>query len=490
MTNKTVKSKEPTFRKWRKIGGGSIRFQGRVIKPNETFWANDDQLPGSFMKDIVEVRTNNAYYRAPMITGFCAEETMPRWVFILAGGPSVKDLDLSMLKGQYVIAVNRSYEIYPEADVLFFADRSFYKEHEKGITESPIPHKVTVCKALEKVPGISVVKRSKTKDKLDPVPDYLCDATSGQMAINLACHCGAINIVLLGVDLQDSGPKHWHDGYRHNSPPKSVKQMLEEFTGVRREAWKKMGVDLLHGTPGSALAQIDYMSLDQILDYSKTMDYFGGWWLPKGEIHFRDMLQRSRIERGRLSYQYTKLAAALDICKKRSGMAIDVGSNLGFWSWHMAQEFKTVECFEPVPLHRECWNLNMEPLTNLNIHSCGLSDTPGKAEMFVPVTNCGNSHVVVNGSETNLRIELKTLDSFDFKSVDFIKIDCEGFELPVLKGAEKTLLREKPVVVVEQKDEWEDRYDYPSKGAVTYLQSLGAKVHKEIAGDYIMSWGK
>jgi len=44
---------------------------------------------------------------------------------------------------------------------------------------------------------------------------------------------------------------------------------------------------------------------------------------------------------------------------------------------------------------------------------------------------------------------MKTLDSFAFDSVDIIKIDAEGYELPVLQGAKKTILRNKPWIQIE-----------------------------------------
>ena len=81
-----------------------------------------------------------------------------------------------------------------------------------------------------------------------------------------------------------------------------------------------------------------------------------------------------------------------------------------------------------------------------------------------------------------------TLDSFDLQDVDFIKLDCEGYELFALRGAEETLKRCRPCVIVEQKPNRAQRFGLPQTGAVDYLQSLGAKLRAKMAGDYILSF--
>ena len=71
---------------------------------------------------------------------------------------------------------------------------------------------------------------------------------------------------------------------------------------------------------------------------------------------------------------------------------------------------------------------------------------------------------------------------------NLVKIDCEGWELPVLRGAEVTLRCCKPTVIVEQKPGRAQRFGHADTGAVDYLQSLGAKLRAELSGDYILSW--
>lgn len=84
-------------------------------------------------------------------------------------------------------------------------------------------------------------------------------------------------------------------------------------------------------------------------------------------------------------------------------------------------------------------------------------------------------------------IPMKTLDSFELQDVDFMKLDTEGMEENILRGAEATIARCWPVIVVEQKRTMaSDRFGLAAKGAVTFLESLGYRMVKEMSGDFIM----
>jgi hypothetical protein len=53
-----------------------------------------------------------------------------------------------------------------------------------------------------------------------------------------------------------------------------------------------------------------------------------------------------------------------------------------------------------------------------------------------------DGHVIVE-------VDVRTLDEYDIRNVCFIKIDVEGHELDVLKGAARTIDRERPTLLVE-----------------------------------------
>jgi hypothetical protein len=74
--------------------------------------------------------------------------------------------------------------------------------------------------------------------------------------------------------------------------------------------------------------------------------------------------------------------------------------------------------------------------------------------------------------------------------VDFIKIDCEGYEHHVIEGARETILRCKPCIIVEQKPhKLGPNFGIKGTPAVDLLKSWGYKVVREIGGDFILTHG-
>ena len=75
-------------------------------------------------------------------------------------------------------------------------------------------------------------------------------------------------------------------------------------------------------------------------------------------------------------------------------------------------------------------------------------------EIFLPksINRCGSWSIVDFKDNTEEKrseiIEIKTLDSFNLEP-DFIKIDIQGYEISVLKGASKTLEKFKPTLLIE-----------------------------------------
>lgn len=217
------------------------------------------------------------------------------------------------------------------------------------------------------------------------------------------------------------------------------------------------------------------------------MIQFDKWVFPDGEEHLQGwMSQVNRRIDGRLTYQFGKYETCLEYIKDFR-LALDIGAHVGLWSWLMAKNFKLVSGFEPMPEHQECWYKNMTGLDNVELHHVALGDHVGKISLSRRTANSsGDTQVEESGIGD---INLQMLDQYGLVDVDFIKVDCEGYELNVLKGAEKTLLTNKPCVIVEQKG-FANKYGHEKLAAVDYLKSIGAKLRHEVSGDYILSWDK
>ena len=134
-------------------------------------------------------------------------------------------------------------------------------------------------------------------------------------------------------------------------------------------------------------------------------------------------------------------------------VVVDVGANIGVFSYALCRLGASVEAFEPVP---ECAaKLRTYKSARLRLHNVALSSEPGELSLHVPMTdgmpNYGRASLS-NEFEKNdlvLKVPVKRLDDFGFENVSFIKIDCEGHESKVLAGAAETIRRNMPVIFVE-----------------------------------------
>ena len=207
-----------------------------------------------------------------------------------------------------------------------------------------------------------------------------------------------------------------------------------------------------------------------------------GWHLPAHEQHLQKWMANPKNVgdrmNGRQGYQLKKQRKALSYVKQFR-TAVDVGSHVGFHTFNMAHAFAQVHAFEPVALHRKCFELNVTA-PNVTLHAVALGKAPGSVSMNTEVGSSGNTTVGGKGD-----IPMITLDSLGLDDVDYMKLDCEGFEENVLRGAERLLVTCKPVIMVEQKRQMAADFGLETLGAVKFLQTLGYRVVEEISGDYI-----
>jgi len=137
---------------------------------------------------------------------------------------------------------------------------------------------------------------------------------------------------------------------------------------------------------------------------------------------------------------------------------LDVGANFGYYSIRLASELGPncqVHAFEPNPVtHNRLlkhihWN-GFERI--VKVHKVAVSDFIGQAHMVERADNSGASRIGLQG-EQGIVIDVTTLDKFadaeNLKQVDFIKIDVEGYEEHLLKGASQMIDRFKPIILIE-----------------------------------------
>ena len=138
------------------------------------------------------------------------------------------------------------------------------------------------------------------------------------------------------------------------------------------------------------------------------------------------------------------------------GIAIDVGANQGFFAFAFSEIVDQVEAFEPNPDYVDFARRMLG--ARARVHEIALSNQGGVAEFVVPLSEQGVVlHMAGNlkqasGHHSNamrFNVEVRTLDSYDFRHVRAIKVDVEGSEMEVLEGGRETILRDRPPLIVE-----------------------------------------
>ena len=138
--------------------------------------------------------------------------------------------------------------------------------------------------------------------------------------------------------------------------------------------------------------------------------------------------------------------------------AIDVGANKGVYSHLLARLCPQVDCFEPSPKMYKMLTHYLP--ANVTAHQVALSDRAGVAELIVPLHSSGYSNQTASLNPRKrgdgagiVAVTQRTLDSYGFTNVGYIKIDVEGFEEAVLAGARETIARERPTLQIELEEQ-------------------------------------
>jgi len=182
-----------------------------------------------------------------------------------------------------------------------------------------------------------------------------------------------------------------------------------------------------------------------------------------------------------LNYQKNQIDEALSYVKKFD-CAIDGGANYGFITYHL-QQFKQVHAFEFYAPVSECLEKNVVHfnMSNTQVHHCGLGQKNKKVSVSKRTTFGNHVHPTNTGD-----VNIIPLDSLDLDACDFIKLDCEGYESFILRGASDTISKFKPVILMEYTDLSDQYYGISKETQINILLKQGYQILKQFKKDIIM----
>jgi len=159
--------------------------------------------------------------------------------------------------------------------------------------------------------------------------------------------------------------------------------------------------------------------------------------------------------------------------KKTFRRCIDAGANYGYLSVGFSRYFEKVEAFEIASNVRSHLKLNTNSFDNIQVYDKGLYSTDTEVE-FKNYPSSGTSRIVQSQGSTIEKVT--TLDSYNFDNIDLIKIDVEGSEDELIKGAENTIKKYLPVIAVEIHCNRSDISFKQRQYIFNFLYSLGYKL--------------
>ncbi len=173
---------------------------------------------------------------------------------------------------------------------------------------------------------------------------------------------------------------------------------------------------------------------------------------------------------------------------------LDLGANQGFYTVLLSRLVGPaghIVAFEPVESERRKLAINLAlngTRSKLRIESIALSDNSGFYPYYKGLRgHASRSGLAIPPDETGgdydtFFVATASLDSYfgwPIERIDLIKIDVEGAELKVLKGAQRVLGKSRPIIIIEIADVATQQFDYPAQTLVDTLELMGYVLFEE-----------
>lgn len=245
-------------------------------------------------------------------------------------------------------------------------------------------------------------------------------------------------------------------------------------------------------TQGKSMDNIFVKLLPSNLQYSKNETRIKDVNDVKFKLHLNEWMEYALYFGIR-----TEDKTSLYKCVNPGQTIFDIGVNFGETILNFAKitgATGKVIGFEPMPsIYQKCLsNISLNHFHNIILEPLAVSDCNAMVGINDPLNgNSGGSYVTEHISNKSVQVQAVTLDNYMnerlISKIDLIKIDVEGYELHVLRGAKQTLLKHKPLLYIELCDAHLKRAGSSSLALIVFLQALNYVIKKADTGETITS---
>src|SRR5690606_28678484 len=166
-------------------------------------------------------------------------------------------------------------------------------------------------------------------------------------------------------------------------------------------------------------------------------------------------------------------------------VVFDVGSNKGHWSDILVHNVAEMHLFEPNQVLLHYTAAKYDRLDNVQYHHVALSDKKGESEFYFyhrhhhELSGFRHNPLWDNIPNERTTVRTTTLDDVRDGNIDFLKIDVEGAELLVLKGAKNLLANRKIRFIQVETVGHSEIYGYTYEDLVDYLAGFGYRIFRQ-----------
>lgn len=181
------------------------------------------------------------------------------------------------------------------------------------------------------------------------------------------------------------------------------------------------------------------------------------------------------IRKGYIWDEYLRLQ--IDKIADSNLYAIDIGANIGYHSIYMSKKFKKVYSFEPQKEIFHILNLNIKKnnITNIIAYNNAVGEQNKEIKLSCNNNFIHNSIKKIDENGCEITNMIKLDDIKELNNIGYIKIDVEGYEYNVLRGAINLINKNRPVIIFEEHN---DIKIFNTPKSIKLLEELNYTVYR------------